>query len=185
VITIKLWHTSLSNKTGYRHNISTVTQSKWLQVHHNTRQRQTRLNTINGGACTYTHTLHLRWDQWHQSSGGQGGSKTKGHLRGQAQQKIVQILESGSDGYHQDRESCEYVRKHVWRQNSSSRIFLSYAMLTVLTTKNRLSKPHVQEEYMTSFMHIFSTIKVPRVVLWFSCAGTHFWEKLEPMCHTG
>jgi hypothetical protein len=38
-------------------------------------------------------------------------------------------------------------------------------MLTVLTTEIRLSKPQVQEEYMMSFMHIFSTNKVPRVVL--------------------
>jgi hypothetical protein len=37
-----------------------------------------------------------------------------------------------------------------------------------------LSKPQVQEEHTTSFMHIFGTNKVPRVVLWFSWAGTHF-----------
>jgi hypothetical protein len=38
----------------------------------------------------------------------------------------------------------------------------------VLTTKIRLSKPRVREDYITSFMHIFSTNKVPRVVLSFS-----------------
>jgi hypothetical protein len=38
-------------------------------------------------------------------------------------------------------------------------------LLTVLTTEIRLSEPRVREEYMISFMHIFSTNKVPRVVL--------------------
>jgi hypothetical protein len=47
-------------------------------------------------------------------------------------------------------------------------------LLTVLTTKNRQSIPRVREEYMTRFMHIFSTNKVPWLVLWFSWAGTHF-----------
>jgi hypothetical protein len=40
-------------------------------------------------------------------------------------------------------------------------------LLTVLTTKIRPSKPQVREEYTTSFMHIFYTNKVPRVVLQF------------------
>jgi hypothetical protein len=31
-------------------------------------------------------------------------------------------------------------------------------LLTVLTTKIRPSEPQVREEYMTSFMHIFSTV---------------------------
>jgi hypothetical protein len=35
----------------------------------------------------------------------------------------------------------------------------------VLTTQVRLSKPQVREEYTASFMHIFGTNKVPRVVL--------------------
>jgi hypothetical protein len=48
------------------------------------------------------------------------------------------------------------------------------SLLTVLTTKIQPSKPRVREKYMTSFMHVFSTNKVQRVVLWFSWVGTHF-----------
>jgi hypothetical protein len=45
--------------------------------------------------------------------------------------------------------------------------------LTVLTTKIRLSKPRVREEYTTSFKHIFYTNKVPQVVLaFFTCRYT-------------
>jgi hypothetical protein len=47
------------------------------------------------------------------------------------------------------------------------------SLLTVLTTKIRSSKPRVREEYTTSFMHIFYTNKVPRVVLQFLWTGTH------------
>jgi hypothetical protein len=43
----------------------------------------------------------------------------------------------------------------------------------VLTTKFRPLKPPVWEEYTTSFMHIFCTNKVPRVVLQFLWTGTH------------
>jgi hypothetical protein len=50
-------------------------------------------------------------------------------------------------------------------------------MLTVLTTKFRPSKPRVQEEYTTSFMHIFDTNKVPQVVLQFLWIGTHLGGK--------
>jgi hypothetical protein len=50
-------------------------------------------------------------------------------------------------------------------------------VLTVLTTKIRPSKPRVREEYTTSFMHIFGTIKVPRVVLQLSWIGTHLGGK--------
>jgi hypothetical protein len=39
------------------------------------------------------------------------------------------------------------------------------SLLMVLTTKFRPLKPRVREEYKTSFMHIFGTNKVPRVVL--------------------
>jgi hypothetical protein len=39
------------------------------------------------------------------------------------------------------------------------------SLLTVLTTKIGPSKPRVREAYMTSFIHIFGTNKVPRVVL--------------------
>jgi hypothetical protein len=35
----------------------------------------------------------------------------------------------------------------------------------VLTAKIRPSNPQIREEYMASSMHIFSTNKVPRVVL--------------------
>jgi hypothetical protein len=38
---------------------------------------------------------------------------------------------------------------------------------------------------MTSFMHIFNTYKVPRVVLVFLLAGTHLGIKKESSCHTG
>jgi hypothetical protein len=47
-------------------------------------------------------------------------------------------------------------------------------LLTVRTTKIRPSKPRVREEYTTSFMHIFGTNKIPRVVLWFSWVCAHF-----------
>jgi hypothetical protein len=50
-------------------------------------------------------------------------------------------------------------------------------MLTVLTTKFRPSKPRVQEEYTTSFMHIVDTNKVPQVVLQFLWIGTHLGGK--------
>jgi hypothetical protein len=50
-------------------------------------------------------------------------------------------------------------------------------MLTVLTTKIRPSKPRVREEYTTSFMHMFYTNKVPRVVLQFLWTGTHLGGK--------
>jgi hypothetical protein len=50
-------------------------------------------------------------------------------------------------------------------------------MLTVLTTKFRPSKPQVQEEHTTSFMHIFYTNKVPRVVLQFLWTVTHLGGK--------
>jgi hypothetical protein len=50
-------------------------------------------------------------------------------------------------------------------------------MLMVFTTKFRPSKPQVQEEYTTSFMHIFYTNKVPRVVLQFLWTGTHLGGK--------
>jgi hypothetical protein len=49
--------------------------------------------------------------------------------------------------------------------------------LTVITTKIRPSKPRVREEYATSFMHIFDTNKVPRVVLQFLWIGTHLGGK--------
>jgi hypothetical protein len=45
------------------------------------------------------------------------------------------------------------------------RPYISLWVLTVLTTKIRPSKSRVREEHMGSFMHIFSTNKVPRVVL--------------------
>jgi pentatricopeptide repeat protein len=44
-------------------------------------------------------------------------------------------------------------------------VFSPNRVLTVLTTKTRPSKPQVRAEYMTSFMHILGTNKVPRVVL--------------------
>jgi hypothetical protein len=47
----------------------------------------------------------------------------------------------------------------------------------VLTTKIRPLKPRVREEYATSFMHIYGTNKVPRVVLWFLWADTHLGQK--------
>jgi hypothetical protein len=50
-------------------------------------------------------------------------------------------------------------------------------MLTVLTTKIWPSKPRVREEYTTSFMHIFDTNKVPRVVLQILWTGTHLGKK--------
>jgi hypothetical protein len=56
-------------------------------------------------------------------------------------------------------------------------------VLTVLTTRIRLSKPRVQEEYTKSFMHIFDTNKVSRVVLQFLWTCTHLGGK-EPTCHT-
>jgi hypothetical protein len=51
------------------------------------------------------------------------------------------------------------------------------ALLTVLTSKIRPSKPQVREEYTTSFMHIFYTNKVPRVVLQFLWTGTQLGGK--------
>jgi hypothetical protein len=48
------------------------------------------------------------------------------------------------------------------------------SLLTILITKIRPLKPRVREEYMASFMHIFSTNKVPRVLLWILRANTHF-----------
>jgi hypothetical protein len=50
-------------------------------------------------------------------------------------------------------------------------------LLTVLTTKIEPSKPWVQEEYTTSFMHIFDTNQVPRVVLQILWTGTHLGGK--------
>jgi hypothetical protein len=46
-----------------------------------------------------------------------------------------------------------------------------------LTTKFRPVKPRVREEYTTSFMHIFDTNKVPRVVFQFLWIGTHLGGK--------
>jgi hypothetical protein len=37
---------------------------------------------------------------------------------------------------------------------------------------------------MTSFMHVFNTDKVPRVVLVFLLAGTHLGDKKESLSHT-
>jgi hypothetical protein len=51
------------------------------------------------------------------------------------------------------------------------------SLLTVLTTKIQPSKPWVREEYTTSFMHIFYTNKVPRVLLQFLWTGAHLGEK--------
>jgi hypothetical protein len=60
---------------------------------------------------------------------------------------------------------CEYDDvKLISTRGLLSRL-LTLFVLTVLTTKIRPSKPRVQEEYMASFMHVFSTNKVPRVVL--------------------
>jgi hypothetical protein len=49
--------------------------------------------------------------------------------------------------------------------------------LTVLTINIQSSKPRVREEYTTSFMHIFYTNKVPRVVLKFLWTVTHLGRK--------
>jgi hypothetical protein len=54
------------------------------------------------------------------------------------------------------------------------------SLLMVLTTKFRPSKPWVREENTTSFMHIFGTNKVPRVVLQFSWIGTHLGGRNQP-----
>jgi hypothetical protein len=51
------------------------------------------------------------------------------------------------------------------------------SLLTILTTKFQPSKPRVREEYTTSFMHIFYTNKVPRVVLQFLWVDTHLGGK--------
>jgi hypothetical protein len=57
------------------------------------------------------------------------------------------------------------------------------SLLTVLTTKFRLSKPWIREEYTTRFMHIFGTNKVPWVVLWFLWVGTHLGGKRNHVPH--
>jgi hypothetical protein len=57
------------------------------------------------------------------------------------------------------------------------------SLLMVLATKIRQSKPRVREEYTTSFMHIFGTNKVPRVVLQFSWTSTHLGGKGTNMPH--
>jgi hypothetical protein len=55
----------------------------------------------------------------------------------------------------------------------SQRLLASRVVLTVLTSKIRASKPQVRAEYTTSFMHIFYTNKVLRVVLQFLWTGTN------------
>jgi hypothetical protein len=52
-------------------------------------------------------------------------------------------------------------------------------MLMVLTTKFRPSKPRVREDFTTSFVHIFYTKKVPRVVLQFLWTCTHLGGKRD------
>jgi hypothetical protein len=57
------------------------------------------------------------------------------------------------------------ARKHsALLQSKQDGAFAQY-LLMVLTTKFRPSKAQIREGYTTSFMHIFGTNKVPRVVL--------------------
>jgi hypothetical protein len=58
------------------------------------------------------------------------------------------------------------------------------SLLTVLTTSFRPSKSRKREGYMTSFIHVFNTNKVPRVVLVFLLVGTHLGIKRESLSHT-
>jgi hypothetical protein len=59
-----------------------------------------------------------------------------------------------------------------WKIHTRSRL-----LLTVLTTSFRPSKSRKRGGYMTSFMHVFNTNKVPQVVLLFLLASTHLGIK--------
>jgi hypothetical protein len=69
------------------------------------------------------------------------------------------------------------TRSVAAKQSVSTAAAKFVAVLTVLTTKIRPSKPRVREKYTTSYMHIFDTNKVPRVVLQFLWTGTHLGGK--------
>jgi hypothetical protein len=58
------------------------------------------------------------------------------------------------------------------------------SLLTVFTTSFWPSRSRKRGGYTTSFMHVFNTNKVPRVVLVFLLAGTHFGNKKESPSHT-
>jgi hypothetical protein len=73
---------------------------------------------------------------------------------------------------------CYCIRPDVTEGASGRRLRRPpRCLLTVLTTRIRHSKPRVREEYMASFMHIFSTNKVPQLCCEFH-RKVHIWGEI-------